>query len=122
MAAHRHLLIVEDVDEMRIFLKTLLEQHWSDWKISDAAHLWEAQERILTQRPDLILLDELLPGETLTDGLKLFKESGIPVIVMTGSEVPEGDFRVAKPQLEEYSRKDEARFLKVLERHLTTLK
>lgn len=48
-----------------------------------AKNTWEARQEIQRQRPDLILLDEVLPGESSSQLLNEATEEGIPVLLIT---------------------------------------
>ncbi len=48
------------------------------------ANIAEARLELTRRRPDLVLLDEILPGESSTDFLQELAADGIPVILMTG--------------------------------------
>lgn len=78
------ILIVEDVDEMRVFLKEALSR--IGHHVEEATTTAEARNRIARNRPELILLDELLPGES---GLDLLPELiGVRVLLISGFEGP----------------------------------
>ena len=68
-----------------------------------AANSWEARIEVDRRRPDLVLLDEVLPGESGFDFLQTLSEASIPVLLITGMErathaLPPGALgRVAKP-------------------------
>ena len=82
------ILIVEDVESMRSFLEVFLGAI-ADVKVSGVAkNTWEARIALTRQRPDLVLLDEILPGESSLDLLKEINAHGIPVLLMTGLERP----------------------------------
>lgn len=100
------ILIVEDVDEMRALLEETLT-HARGLRVSgQARNGFEARMEVLKRRPDLVLLDEVLPGESGLDLLRDFSEQGIPVILITGMEevsdsLPQGALaRLAKPSWE----------------------
>jgi two-component system OmpR family response regulator len=76
------LLIVDDDVEILALLKKFFVQHSYDVDLaSDGPSMWAALSR---QRPDVIILDVMLPGE---GGLSLCKrlraESNIPIIMLT---------------------------------------
>jgi len=78
-----HILIVEDEEAIAAFLQTALEREGfaTQWASSGAAAL----SAIDTSRPDLILLDLMLPG---MDGLQVCQtvrqaEQYIPIIMLT---------------------------------------
>lgn len=81
-------MIVEDVPEMRELLKTAVESV-AGIKVSDlAANGWEARVALGRRRPDLVLLDEILPGESSVDLLNELTKDGICVILVTGVQDP----------------------------------
>ena len=97
------ILIVEDVEEMREMLRTFIEG-LPGMKVSGLAQNgWEARLEIERRRPDLVLLDEILPGESSGDLLAELQAQGGAVLLMTGVEhpshgIPEGARgRVSKP-------------------------
>lgn len=63
----------------------------SGLKVSGTAgNVAEAQFEIRKNRPDLVLLDEVLPGESALAFLgELSEEEQLPVILLTGLEKPE---------------------------------
>jgi CheY-like chemotaxis protein len=85
-------LIVEDVDAMRELLKLLVDGTLTpDGKIQlrvtgVARNGPEARHEILSRRPDLILLDEVLPGESTTDLMVDLNSQKLPVLLVTGIE------------------------------------
>ena len=71
-------------------------------------------------KPDIILLDEVLPGESSLDLLRTFHKRNLPVILVTGITVdpgmvvPEGAvFRLEKPTWDSFEG-DKARFEKAV--------
>jgi DNA-binding response OmpR family regulator len=101
------ILIVEDVEEMRVFLEEILNASGKLEVVATAANGWEARVAFERKRPDWVLLDELLPGESSLDLLHDFRAEGARVIIMSGmgSESaqargvpPESAGRVSKPE------------------------
>lgn len=96
-------LIVEDVADMRELVRNLLQAADSITISGTASSVLEARAELLKRRPDVVLLDEILPGESSQELIQLCREQGIPVVLMTGVEtpthkVPEGvRERVQKP-------------------------
>lgn len=96
-------LVVEDVDAMRaalaVFLKTLPRIEVSGL----ASNVWEARMELTKSRPDLVFLDEILPGESSLDLLGELNREGIPVVLLTSMENPPPDLpagvrgRLVKP-------------------------
>ena len=82
----KDILIVDDEPDVREFLQSLLEDR--GFRVREAEDGHAAMTAILARRPDLVLLDLLMPHETGT-GLfrKMHDQSGlrdIPVIVISG--------------------------------------
>jgi CheY-like chemotaxis protein len=96
-------MVVEDVEEMRLMMEQLING-MRQFKISSScANGAEARLELTRRRPSLVLLDEILPGESSTDLLQEFLNEKIPVVLMTGIEnpvhpLPPGvRLRIAKP-------------------------
>ncbi|MBI2712078.1 MAG: response regulator [Bdellovibrio sp.] len=99
-------LIVEDVPEMLGLLEEVLSKT-PGFRVSGLAkNGFEARLELLKRRPDLVLLDEVLPGEAGLDVLKDITQDGPPVILITGMEevsdkIPPGALgRISKPSWE----------------------
>src|SRR3972149_12333059 len=82
----KKILIVDDEHDIVLVLKMALEK--KGFKVTEAYDGIEALEKISLDKPDLILLDLMMPrldGHSLNLKLKENPEmAGIPVIVMTG--------------------------------------
>ena len=82
MATADHILIVDDDAETRSLLQTYLQKQ--GYRATTAADGRGLRKVLETARPDLIVLDLMLPGE---DGLELCRElrkrSNLPVIMLT---------------------------------------
>jgi two-component system OmpR family response regulator len=82
MAAQDHILIVDDDAETRRLLQTYLEKQ--GYRVTTAADGRALRRALDTARPDLIVLDLMLPGE---DGLEMCRDlrtrSNLPVIMLT---------------------------------------
>lgn len=96
-------LIVEDVDSMRELLEQVL-RGCSGYSVSGLARNGaEARFELVRRRPELVLLDEVLPGESSLDLLEELKKQGIPVILVTSladrsADLPPGALsRLFKP-------------------------
>ena len=60
------------------------------FRVSGAArNVWDAKLELSRRRPDLVILDEVLPGESSYDLLLEARGLEIPVILVTGIENPE---------------------------------
>ena len=98
MASRAKILIVDDNSDVRRLFAIGLNQHGFEVKL--AANGAEAVERIASERPDVILLDWVMPlmdgGEVLRK-LREATDVDIPVIVVSGHPQPEenqGDPRI----------------------------
>jgi CheY-like chemotaxis protein len=86
--ARARVLIVEDDSDVRRLFAIGLNQHGFEVKL--AANGADAVERIRTEKPDVILLDWLMP---LMDGGQLLDHLGdgaekVPIIVISGEPAP----------------------------------
>jgi PAS domain S-box-containing protein len=94
-AAERRALIVEDDADTREWLSRVVRN--DGWQVSEAENGRVALGRIAEQRPDLILLDLMMPE---MDGFEFLAElrqdptlHDVPVIVVTAAELTEDDHR-----------------------------
>ncbi len=82
MATQDHVLIVDDDAETRSLLQAYLQKQ--GYRVTSAADGKSLRGALDTARPDLIVLDLMLPGE---DGLQLCRDlrsrSNVPVIMLT---------------------------------------
>jgi len=82
MATQDHILVVDDDAETRSLLREYLQKQ--GYRVSTAADGQALRKALDTARPDLIVLDLMLPGE---DGLELCRglrtRSNLPVIMLT---------------------------------------
>jgi twitching motility two-component system response regulator PilH len=82
----KRVLVVDDEDEVRDFVSTLLEENgYAPITASDGA---EAMDMVRQDRPDLIIMDILMPKQ---GGIKMYRElksedsfKDIPVVVYSG--------------------------------------
>jgi signal transduction histidine kinase/DNA-binding response OmpR family regulator/HAMP domain-containing protein len=86
-------LVVEDEADMRQLLHRMLEQ--AGWAVTEAANGREALARLAEDRPQLILLDLLMPemdGFTFVEALR-HQEAwrAIPVVVVTAKDLTSDD-------------------------------
>jgi len=82
------LLLVDDDAGLRALLRTTFEV--VDIEVDEAADAREAAQRVAARRPDVIVLDVLMPGETGLELCRRFKADPdlgrIPVVLLTESE------------------------------------
>lgn len=85
MADKPHVLAVDDEMDVLLIVKTALKD---EYDVATAANGTEALERVAERKPDLIILDMMMPGMdgfAVLDKLKENPENaGIPVIFLTG--------------------------------------
>ena len=86
MASLKRIMIVDDEEDIRTYLSTLLGDH--GFQTLQARDGEEAMQKLLTESPDLITLDISMPEKS---GIKFFREvktddrwKHIPVIIVTG--------------------------------------
>lgn len=81
----KHILVVDDDDMMRAFVKELLQIH--DFTITEAANGKEGLKQFRENTPDLVLTDIIMPE---MEGISFIRElrsynKDIPIIAMTGN-------------------------------------
>lgn len=82
-----NILIVEDDPDSAHMLKTILEQN--GYEVSWAKDGGQAHSSIVMRRPDLVLLDMILPGETgyeVCEHIKV-REKKLPIIALTAIDM-----------------------------------
>jgi cyclic di-GMP phosphodiesterase len=88
------LLLVDDDAGLRALLRTTFEV--VDLEVDEAASAREARRRIAAHRPDVIVLDVVMPGENGLELCRALKSDprtrSIPVVLLSGSD---GDSLVA---------------------------
>lgn len=79
------ILIADDSEFMRVLLKDIVLSAWPDATIVEASTGQEAIDNHASSRPDLLLLDIMMPDKT---GLDVMRElgSGTPVIVISAAD------------------------------------
>ncbi len=80
-----HILIVEDEDDIREFLRKGLMLHEVDIEISEANNGMEAVRLLASSPPDAILLDMLMPDMDGWEFLQVMDalETPLPVVILT---------------------------------------
>ena len=82
------ILIVEDVETMRSLLEEMISGIPGCRVSGTAANVWDARIELGRRRPALVLLDEILPGESSVDLLAEIQALEVPVLLITGIENP----------------------------------
>jgi ATP-dependent Clp protease ATP-binding subunit ClpA/ActR/RegA family two-component response regulator len=90
-AAQPTVLIVDDNADLLRFLERLMAQ--SGWRLLTAETAEQGRHLVSKQRPNVALLDYVLPDENgVALGVRLREMApGIPVIIMSGAELPGKD-------------------------------
>jgi len=82
MALPDHILVVDDDAEIRSLLGDYLDRN--GYRVSTAANGRQLRSAVAASRPDLVILDLMMPGE---DGLTLCRDlraaSSLPIIMLT---------------------------------------
>jgi CheY-like chemotaxis protein len=96
MAGGANILIIDDEPDITTYFSTLLSEHGYNTRCANRAE--DALKNLETSRPDLILLDLLMPEQT---GISFYRQiknderyKDIPVVMVTGikSQIP-GDMK-----------------------------
>lgn len=94
-AATRRVLVVEDDAATRMMMRRLLVGE--GWKVAEAGDGREALARMGRERPDLVLLDLMMPEmdgfEFIAACRKVPEFTGIPVIIVTAADLTDHDHR-----------------------------
>jgi twitching motility two-component system response regulator PilH len=101
MAGQKHILVVDDSEESRLFLSEILEENGYECHVANNAE--EALQAVHEHHFDLILLDVMMPRKS---GIFVFKEikkdpalEDIPIIVITGATEATGvDIRTGEEE------------------------
>ncbi len=82
----RSVLLIEDDQVMRFWLRSILESHFS-CTVTETDRGLDALELIREQRPDLVVLDLLMPDMSGAETLRLVREDpefkDLPVVVVS---------------------------------------
>lgn len=104
MKERKKILLVDDTDTILLFLKTLLAGQ--DFDFLTAKNGAEAIERARRERPDLVLLDILMPVMDGIEACRIMKGDpelkGIPVVIVTARSEPENVERCLDAGCDDY--------------------
>ncbi len=99
-ARRRRVLIIEDDASSRYGLKSLLESE--GYRVLEAASLAQADDVLLRQRPDAVILDITLPDGDGAEWVRLHRKKGalpFPVIALTGVTADEDVQRIEQSRV-----------------------
>ena len=84
-------LIVEDNDNFRLTLRSLLDSRFPSMSFEEATEGSEALEKVSTFDPDLIFMDIKLPGQSGLELTKIIRDSNteVKIIILTSYDLPE---------------------------------
>lgn len=104
------LVVVDDHQLLRDGLRLRLRVEADFEVVGEAGSLHEAYGRIETTRPDVVILDLNLPGESGLDAIARIRASwpGTRVLVITGTTDPGAAREVARAGAEGFVRKEDA--------------
>jgi two-component system, sensor histidine kinase len=100
LARRRRVLIVEDDASSRYGLKSLLESE--GYRVLEAASLAQADDILLRQRPDAVVMDITLPDGDGAEWVRLHQKKGafpFPVIALTGVTADEDVQRIEQSRV-----------------------
>ena len=81
-AVSTSVLLVEDDPDVRAMLRLLLEDE--NYRVFEAGDAERALERVDAERPDLLIVDLKLPGQSGLDLVRIVRStSQVPIIVVT---------------------------------------
>lgn len=118
----RTVLIIED--EKLIIVSTQMVLEAAGFRVESATNGEEGISKALELRPDLILLDIMMPGidgwETLTRLKRDTETSEIPVIIFTAREHARGHQKSAEMGAADYFRKpfEPDELIELVEKHI----
>jgi two-component system phosphate regulon response regulator OmpR len=90
LTLNAHVLVVDDDERLRRLLVRYLTDH--GFRVTAAADAAEARACLRSLRPDLMILDVTMPGETglaLVDDLRRGGDADLPVLLLTARGAPE---------------------------------
>lgn len=94
MAENAHILVVDDDARLRGLLARYLAEH--GFRVTAVENAAEAREKLGFLKPDLVVLDVMMPGESgleLAESLHRERQISVPILLLTARGAP--DDRVA---------------------------
>jgi GAF domain-containing protein/CheY-like chemotaxis protein/HAMP domain-containing protein len=97
-----HILVIEDDEDTRLVIRQTLQR--AGWSVAEAEHGRWGLDRVAERRPDVIVLDLMMPEMNGFDFLDVLRENpewrGIPVLVLTAMELTDEDRRRLNGEVE----------------------
>jgi signal transduction histidine kinase/CheY-like chemotaxis protein len=97
-----HALVVEDDETTRSVIRQTLER--VGWTVAEAEHGRRGLDRVAERRPDVVVLDLMMPEMNGFDFLDALRENpdwrGIPVLVLTAMDLTDEDRRRLNGEVE----------------------
>jgi signal transduction histidine kinase/CheY-like chemotaxis protein len=97
-----HILVIEDDEDTRSVIRQTLER--AGWSVAQAEHGRRGLERVAERRPDVIVLDLMMPEMNGFDFLDALRENPewrrIPILVLTAMDVTDEDRRRLNGEVE----------------------
>lgn len=100
----KKILIVDDESSIRDMLRMALETH--DFQVAEAPNAKLAQDKVAANKPDLILLDWMMPG---TSGVELIRRlrsneesKKIPIIMLTAKDSEDNSIQALDTGADDY--------------------
>ena len=107
----RKILVIDDMEEIRILMERVLSI--AGFEILTASSGEEGLERMMKDRPDLVLLDIDMPGMNGFETCKALRENSannsMPIIMLTGEEAPSAIVRSLEEGADDYIVKNDGR-------------
>ena len=120
----KHILVVDDDSSTRVILKKMLVK--DNWKVDEAENGEVALEKIKIEKPELILLDLLMPVMDGFEFLKIIKANdiwgNIPIIVITSKDLTADDYSFLTSNVDKVIKKGEYTRKEIINRIDTAIK
>jgi len=110
------ILLVDDEPALRELLRATFEG--ADVSVDEAESGLEAEARIRRRRPDVIVLDQMMPGLTGVETARRLRESGFdkPIVLFSAYVGPDLQTAVKELDLEPVSKVDTQAVIRIVER------
>lgn len=80
------ILIVDDVAVVRELMAALLSEIPEIAEVREASNTWEARLELSRQKPDIVFLDEVIPGESTDELIGEMSGANVYVILISGNK------------------------------------